>query len=156
MKHQYKSSGEFSATPISQSPARPVHVDDDWLEAILDNLALANLSRSDCVELIEHLENWESADVAAPLTDIGTVTESQVVGDRFESEFNDFDMRSPDAMTGENVIETLERAIRGLGMRGHVSAIHQIVFFVSSNLDEVVIDADDEEPSSGARLPLDP
>jgi len=133
-----------------ESTRRELYIDNEWLEAILENLALASLSRTDCISLIEKLESLERAAGSsrqnATLSSADLLGSTKIiVGARFDAEFNEFEMRAPDAMTNANVGDTLERAVRRLGLLGHSSAARQIVFFVVSNLEEVVADADDDE-----------
>lgn len=118
-----------------------ITIDDNWLEAVLDNLALAKLSRLDGVALLRKLDELEHQSVpgarsAAPRLPI-------VVGDYFDAELNAHEMRAPDAMTADNVLDTIERAARHFVIEGHAAALRQLVFFISGNLEEVL--ADEEE-----------
>jgi hypothetical protein len=137
------------SSAAAEAAAHELHVDDDWLEAVLENLALARLSRADCISMIEHLEELERSELRRPpRRQAPDRAGSQAVGgEHLESEFNAYDMRMPDAMNRENVHDTLTRAIRCLGSQGHAAAVRQIVFFISSNLDEVMVEPDDEEPA---------
>jgi hypothetical protein len=53
-------------------------------------------------------------------------------------------MRAPAAMSRDNVRDTIDRAIRQLQSGGHVAAVRQIVFFLATNVEEVLADSDDE------------
>lgn len=151
-QHQYKGSTEAPAiqtADFSSSPAavtlREIYVDDDWLEALLENLALANLSKLDCMALIDRLEDLERAERDDSWSEHAHCGSAPlVVGGQFNAEFNEYGMRSPDAMTGDNVHDTIERAVQSLASRGHGAAARQIVFFISANLDEVIDESEDE------------
>jgi hypothetical protein len=143
------------------SLASVLTLDDGWLEAVLDHLALAKLSRPEGVALLRKLDDLDrelttqsssrqassrqasprqasSGKVAAALNPI-------VVGDHFEAELNAQDMRAPSAMTADNVLETVERAARHFVAEGHAAALRQLAFFISGNLEEVLADEDGDE-----------
>jgi hypothetical protein len=161
MRSQNYSSALKSA-PVTAGPenvsALEIYIDDEWLEALLENLALVNLSRTQCAALIGDLEQVEGFQpraarhtpevfpsvAAAPTGAHRPLTHKVVVGARFDSEFNDYQMRAPVAMSGDNVRDTIERAIRQLQSGGHVAAVRQIVFFLATNMEEVLADSDDE------------
>jgi hypothetical protein len=118
-------------------------IDDSWLEAVLDNLALVRLSRAEGIGLLRRLDDLERGlqsrqSMAAPAKSQLSV----VVGDHFADSFNAFDMRAPDAMTPHNVLETIDRAARHFVAEKHAVALRQLAFFISGNLEDVL---DDEE-----------
>ena len=117
-----------------------ITIDDSWLEALLDNLALAKLSRLDGVALLRRLEELEHQSAPA----IGAYQLPIVVGDHFDAELNAHGMRAPDAMTADNALDTIERAARHFIAEGHAAALRQLVFFVSGNLEEVLADEEEE------------
>ena len=160
MRQQSKNS-----TPTTQAlsptttdlPAAEIYIDDEWLEALLENLALVSPSRAECVALIEQIEaieRNESAESVGPpalssefgrtlLASYRSAAPTIVVGGRFTAEFNDYEMRAPAAMTREKVHDTIERAMRYLHSRGHAAAVRQIVFFIATNIEEVIDELDD-------------
>lgn len=121
-------------------------IDDGWLEAVLDNLALAKLSRLEGVALLRTLDDLEHEmmSLVSP-SNTGAVLYPIVVGDHFDAELNAQDMRAPDAMTADNVLDTIERAARYLVAEGHAAALRQLAFFISGNIEEVIADEEDEE-----------
>ena len=125
------------------SAAAVIVIDDNWLEAVLDNLALANLSRREGIDLIARLEAFE-LELARDTSSSRGVSQSLqiVVGDHFDASVNEHAMRAPDAMTADNVLETIDSAARHFVAEGHAAALKQLVFFISGNLEEV-IDEDD-------------
>lgn len=120
-----------------------ITIDDSWLEAVLDNLALAKLSRLDGVALLRQLEELEHQ--SAPATATGVHLLQIVVGDHFDAELNAHGMRAPNAMTADNALDTIERAARHFVAEGHAAALRQLVFFVSGNLEEVLAEEEEEE-----------
>lgn len=120
-----------------------ITIDDSWLEALLDNLALARLSRLDGVALLRRLEALEHE--FAPAANPGATCFPIVVGDHFDAELNAHGMRAPDAMTADNVLDTIERAARHFVAEGHAAALRQLAFFISGNLEEVLADEDGDE-----------
>ncbi len=163
MRQQEKNSVSISeglptATAATDLSAAEVYIDDEWLEALLDNLALVNLSRAQCVALIEQIEAIERSEPAASIGEPAfssvfgrsliasyrSATPKIVVGGQFTAEFNDYEMRAPSAMTPENVCDTIERAARRLRSRGHIAAVRQIVFFISTNMEEVIDESDED------------
>ena len=126
----------------SVSFASVITIDDGWLEAVLDHLALARLSRLDGVSLLHRLEALEH-EVASVVPS----TEPRypiVVGDHFEAELNAHEMRAPEAMTSDNVLDSIERAARHFVAEGHAAALRQLTFFISGNLEEVLAEEEDE------------
>jgi len=119
-------------------------IDDSWLEAVLDNLALAKLSREDGIGLLRRLD-----DIERELQQIqssvppGLAQHPIVVGDHFADAYNAYGMRAPETMTPHNVLETIDRAARHLLVDKHAVALRQLVFFISGNLQDVL---DDEDP----------
>lgn len=147
---------EVQGAPASALAAE-IYVDDEWLEAVLENLALAQLSKAQCIALVDQLEALERSkpDASAPpypscefgrtlLSAYRSVAPRMVVGGEFSTEFNEYGMRSPASLSGANVCDSIEHAVRQLQSLGQLAAVRQIVFFLSSNLDEVIADADDE------------
>lgn len=118
-------------------------LDDSWLEAVLDNLALAKLERLDGVALLRTLEDLEHQSGQTSRTSVDRLP--IVVGDHFDAELNAHEMRAPDAMTADNVLDTIERAARHFVAEGHAAALRQLVFFISGNLEEVLTDEDGDE-----------
>ena len=124
-----------------------ITIDDGWLEALLDNLALANLPRSQLVELLERLEalerNLEHSQAARASE--RTPQYKIVVGDHFDGAFNAHGMRAPDAMNPDNVLETIDAAARHFAAEGYCTALQQLVFFISGNLEDVIADEPSDE-----------
>lgn len=111
-------------------------IDDNWLEAVRVNLVSANLSRHQRVALLDRLEGLER-ESAAPLDTAAHVPAHRIViGDHFDDIFNAFEMRAPDAITAQNVVETIDVAARHLAAEGYAAALRQLVFFVSGNLED--------------------
>jgi hypothetical protein len=123
--------------------AAVIVIDDSWLEAVLDNLALARVSREEGIGLLRRLEDLERS-----LQPIGSTAKTQypiVVGDHFDDSFNAYEMRAPDMMTPHNVLETIDRAARFFVADRHAVALRQLAFFISGNLEEVLEDEDAHE-----------
>ena len=131
------------------SLASVLTLDDSWLEAVLDHLALAKLSRPEGMAVLRTLDGLEQemttqvASKRASSRQAGAMLNQIVVGDQFDAELNAYDMRAPGAMTADNVLETIERAARHFVAEGHAAALRQLAFFISGNLEEVL--ADEEE-----------
>jgi hypothetical protein len=120
--------------------AAVIVIDDSWLEAVLDNLALANVSREAGMELLRRLENFERS---AQSNELPVRSQYQIViGDHFDESFNAYDMRAPHAMTPHNILETIDRAGRYFVAERHVVALRQLAFFISGNLEDVLQDED--------------
>jgi hypothetical protein len=118
-------------------------IDDSWLEAVLDNLALAKLSREEGIGLLRRLDDLErQLQVQTPVP-IGLAQHSIVVGDHFADAYNAYGMRAPETMTPHNVLETIDRAARHLLAEKHAVALRQLAFFICGNLEDVL---DDEDP----------
>lgn len=116
-------------------------IDDGWLEAVLDNLALAKLSRPEGVALLRTLDELEH-EMTWPTTNASAARHPIVVGDHFDAELNAYEMRAPEAMSADNVLDTIERAARRFVAEGHAAALRQLAFFISGNLEEVLADED--------------
>jgi hypothetical protein len=128
------------------SLASVLTLDDSWLEAVLDHLALAKLSRREGVALLRKLDDLEQEMTTQALSrKAGAVLIPIVVGDHFDAELNAHDMRAPGAMTADNVLETIDRAARHFVAEGHAAALRQLAFFISGNLEEVLRDEDGDE-----------
>lgn len=127
------------------SVAAVIVIDDNWLEAVLDHLALAKLSRHEGIQLIARLEALElGLERSSSYKSLGTPRQLQiVVGDHFDAELNEHQMRAPEAMTADNAVATIDAAAQHFADERHIAALKQLVFFISGNLEEV-IDEDDE------------
>lgn len=123
-----------------------ITIDDGWLEAVLDNLALAKLPRNEGILLLERLDAFER-DLAAHARPVDASKPQYpiVVGDLFDDTFNAHEMRAPDAMDADNVLDSIERAARYFVAEGHGAALRQLVFFISGNIEEVLADDDADE-----------
>lgn len=130
-----------AATTISFAAA--IVIDDSWLEAVLDNLALANISREEGIGLLRRLEDFERS--LQPIMPPGKAQYSIVVGDHFDDSFNAYEMRAPESMTPLNIVETIDRAARYFVTDKHAVALRQLAFFVSGNLEDVLEDEDAHE-----------
>jgi hypothetical protein len=147
-QRQHTGTSAFSAgtdAVDSSSSTVTIVIDDSWLEGLLDNLALARLSRSECIDLVCLLEEFEHASANSnPELPSSSITRAQpkqiLVGDHFNAAFNEYGMRAPDSMTSENVLETISSAARHFALHGHGTALRQLVFFIAANLDEVIED----------------
>jgi hypothetical protein len=133
-----------AVTTISFSAS--IVIDDSWLEAVLDNLALARLSREEGIGLLHRLDDLErellrTQSIVTPAKALHPI----VVGDHFADSFNAYEMRAPDAMTPHNILETVDRAARHFFAEKHPVALRQLAFFISGNLEEVLEDEDHEE-----------
>jgi hypothetical protein len=112
-----------------------ISIDDAWLEAVLDNLALAHLPRAELGQLLARLEALEQAHDARPSGPSDRRPQYKIiVGDHFDDVFNAHGMRAPDTMTPDNVLDAIETAGRHFSVEGHRAALQQLVFFISGNL----------------------
>jgi hypothetical protein len=133
-----------AVTTLSFSAA--IVIDDSWLEAVLDNLALARLSREEGVGLLRRLEDLERELLRAHALELPRQAQYPiVVGDHFADSFNAYEMRAPDSMTPHNVLGTIDRAARHFFAEKHAVALRQLAFFISGNLEEVLEDEDVHE-----------
>jgi hypothetical protein len=152
-QRQYTDTSAFSARSEgidSNSSAAIIVIDDSWLEGLLDNLALANLSRPECIDLIVRLEAFERTLANCdPELSHSSMNHSQpkhtLVGDHFDGAFNEHAMRAPDLMTPDNVLETISSAAGHFASHGHATALRQLVFFIAANFDEVIEDDEIDE-----------
>jgi hypothetical protein len=121
-------------------------IDDSWLEAVLDNLALAKLSREEGIDLLRRLDDLErELQDTQSIVLTGKTQHPIVVGDHFADVFNAYAMRAPDTITPHNVLETIDLAARRFVADKHIVALRQLVFFISGNLEDVLEDEEGYE-----------
>jgi hypothetical protein len=141
------SEGFADATAVTTiSLIAVIVIDDSWLEAVLDNLALAKLSREEGIGLLRRLDDLErKLQDTQPVELNGKEQHPIVVGDHFADALNAYAMRAPDRMTPHNVLETIDLAARRFVADKHTVALRQLVFFISGNLEDVLEDEDGYE-----------